>query len=151
MYSIDELKEIISAIDNSSVTNLSIKSADGEKIVIKKEIITAQTSPVTTTVETNNKTTVYSNVETSQKDGTNEENFKVIKSPMVGVFYSSSSPEAKPFVQIGSKISIGDTVCIIEAMKLMNEVTADINGEIIDICVSNGDVVEYGQPLFKIK
>ena len=73
-----------------------------------------------------------------------------IKSPMVGVFYASASPDAKPFVEVGSKVKKGDVVCIIEAMKLMNELTADRDGEVVDICVSNGDVVEYGQPLFKL-
>lgn len=73
-----------------------------------------------------------------------------IKSPMVGVFYASPSPDAAPFVQVGSKVKKGDVVCIIEAMKLMNELTADMDGEVVDVCVNNGDVVEYGQPLFKL-
>lgn len=73
-----------------------------------------------------------------------------IKSPMVGVFYASPSPDAKPFVEVGSKVKKGQVVCIIEAMKLMNELTADQDGEVVDICVNNGDVVEYGQPLFKL-
>ena len=73
-----------------------------------------------------------------------------IKSPMVGVFYTSPSPDTKPFVEIGQKVKKGDVVCIIEAMKLMNELTADRDGEVVDICVNNGDVVEYGQPLFKL-
>ena len=73
-----------------------------------------------------------------------------IKSPMVGVFYASPSPDSKPFVEIGQKVKKGDVVCIIEAMKLMNELTADQDGEVVDVCVNNGDVVEYGQPLFKL-
>ena len=73
-----------------------------------------------------------------------------IKSPMVGVFYASPSPDAKPFVEVGQKVKKGDVVCIIEAMKLMNELTADQDGEVVDICVNNGEVVEYGQPLFKL-
>lgn len=73
-----------------------------------------------------------------------------IKSPMVGIFYAAASPDAKPFVELGSKVRKGDVVCIIEAMKLMNEITAEFDGEIVDICVQNGDMVEYGQPLFKL-
>ena len=69
---------------------------------------------------------------------------------MVGVFYSAPSPGATPYVSIGSKVKKGDVLCIIEAMKLMNEITSDFDGEIVDICVMDGDVVEYGQPLFKI-
>ena len=73
-----------------------------------------------------------------------------IKSPMVGVFYAAPSPDARPFVEVGSKVKKGDIVCIIEAMKLMNEITAEFDGEVVDICVHNGDVVEYGQTLFKL-
>ena len=73
-----------------------------------------------------------------------------IKSPIVGVFYASPSPESDPFVSIGSKIKKGDVLCIIEAMKLMNEITAEVDGEIADICVRNGDIAEYGQVLFKV-
>ena len=73
-----------------------------------------------------------------------------IKSPMVGVFYAAPSPDAKPFVEVGSKVKKGDIVCIVEAMKLMNEIPAEFDGEVVDICVHNGDVVEYGQTLFKL-
>ena len=73
-----------------------------------------------------------------------------IKSPMVGVFYAAPSPDARPFVEVGSKVKKGDIVCIVEAMKLMNEITAEFDGEVVDICVHNGDVVEYGQTLFKL-
>ena len=73
-----------------------------------------------------------------------------IKSPMVGVFYAAPSPDAKPFVEVGSKVKKGDVVCIVEAMKLMNEISAEFDGEVVDVCVHNGDVVEYGQTLFKL-
>ena len=73
-----------------------------------------------------------------------------IKSPMVGVFYAAPSPDAKPFVEVGSKVKKGDIVCIVEAMKLMNEISAEFDGEVVDVCVHNGDVVEYGQTLFKL-
>ena len=73
-----------------------------------------------------------------------------IKSPMVGVFYAAPAPDAQPFVKVGSKVKKGDVVCISEAMKLMNEITAEQDGEIVDICVTDGSVVEFGQPLFKL-
>lgn len=73
-----------------------------------------------------------------------------IVSPMVGLFYAAASPEGEPFVKIGDRVKKGDTLCIVEAMKLMNEIAADMDGEIVDICAKNGDVVEYGQTLFKI-
>ena len=72
----------------------------------------------------------------------------VIKAPMVGTFYRSPSPDAKPFVEVGQAIKEGDTVCIIEAMKLMNEIEADVAGVVKAILVENGQPVEYGQPLF---
>ena len=75
---------------------------------------------------------------------------KAVTAPMVGVFYEAPSPEAQPYVQVGSQVKKGDVLCIIEAMKLMNEITAEEDGEIIDICAANGSVVEYGQILFKL-
>ena len=74
-----------------------------------------------------------------------------IKSPMVGVFYAAPSPDSEPYVHVGSRVSKGDVLCIIESMKLMNEITTDVYGEIARICVENSQVVEYGQPLFQIK
>ena len=73
-----------------------------------------------------------------------------VKSPLVGVYYAAPSPDAETFVSIGSKVKKGDVLCIIEAMKLMNEITAEQDGEIIDICVKNGDIAEFGQVLFKM-
>ena len=74
-----------------------------------------------------------------------------VKSPMVGVFYAASSPESQPFVQIGQKVKKGDILCVIEAMKLMNELNADADGEIAEVCAQNGQIVEYGQTLFKLR
>lgn len=74
-----------------------------------------------------------------------------VKSPMVGVFYSAPSPDSEPYVQVGSKVKKGDTLCIIEAMKLLNEINADRDGEITEICAAAGQIVEYGQTLFRMK
>ena len=78
-------------------------------------------------------------------------NFVEIKAPMVGTFYRSPSPDTKPFVDIGSKVTEGDVLCIIEAMKLMNEIKSEVKGKIIDILVENGDPVEFGQIVFHIE
>lgn len=75
----------------------------------------------------------------------------VIKSPMVGTFYRSSSPGAKPFVEVGSQVKEGETVCIIEAMKILNEIETDKAGTIVKILCENGQAVEYGQPLFVVE
>ena len=76
---------------------------------------------------------------------------KTIKAPMVGVFYKAASPEAEPYVTVGKTVKKGDTVCIIEAMKLMNEIQAEEDGTIKEILVKDGDIIEYGQPLFVIE
>ncbi len=77
-------------------------------------------------------------------------NIKEVKSPMVGVFYAAPSPGSAPFVKVGDKVKKGTVLCIIEAMKLMNEICSEYDGEIVDICVENEQIVEYGQTLFKI-
>jgi acetyl-CoA carboxylase biotin carboxyl carrier protein len=84
-------------------------------------------------------------------DSSESESLKVIKSPIVGTFYSSASPESKPFAEVGKTVKKGETLCIIEAMKLMNEIESEFDGEIIEILAQNGAMVEYGQPLFKLK
>ena len=73
-----------------------------------------------------------------------------VKSPLVGVLYAAPSPEAEPYVKIGSTVKKGDILCIVEAMKLMNEIVAEQDGTVVDVCAHNGDVVEYGQTLFKL-
>lgn len=77
--------------------------------------------------------------------------YREVKSPMVGVFYAAPSPDGEPYVQEGSKVSKGDVLCVIEAMKLLNELNADMDGEVVEICAHNGQVVEYGQTLFKLR
>ena len=74
-----------------------------------------------------------------------------IKSPMVGTFYASPAPDAQPFVQVGSQVQVGQVICIIEAMKLMNEIKAEVRGKVLEILVHNGDPVEFGQPLFVLE
>ena len=81
----------------------------------------------------------------------NDTNYIGVKSPIVGVFYAAPAENASPFVAIGDRIEKGKTLCIIEAMKLMNEINAEESGEIVEICVTNGQVVEYGTELFRIR
>jgi len=80
-----------------------------------------------------------------------EKGIELIKSPMVGTFYSAPSPESPVFAKVGDKVSADSVVCIIEAMKVMNEIQAEIGGTITEILVENGEAIEYGQPLFKVK
>lgn len=77
--------------------------------------------------------------------------YREIKCPMVGVFYTAPTPESEPYVRVGSVVKKGDIICVIEAMKLLNEINSDQDGEIAEICAENGSVVEYGQTLFKLR
>ena len=95
------------------------------------------------------KTEVVANKAENAKE--EKEDYKVVKSPMVGTFYSKSSPKAKPYVEVGSKVKKGDILCIVEAMKLMNEIESEFDGEVVEVCVKDGDMVDYGKPLFKLK
>jgi acetyl-CoA carboxylase biotin carboxyl carrier protein len=92
---------------------------------------------------------VSTKVESSSQQNIN--NYHEIKSPFVGTFYTSASPDKPPFVKVGDKVHKGQTLCILEAMKIMNEIESDMNGEIVEICIDNESLVEYGQVLFKIK
>jgi acetyl-CoA carboxylase biotin carboxyl carrier protein len=89
--------------------------------------------------------------EESGRPGAPKEELHVIKSPIVGTFYSSPSPEAPPFVKVGDAVQAGQVVCIVEAMKLMNEIEADIGGELVAVLAENGQPVEYGQSLFALR
>ncbi len=140
---IDELKELADFMAENGISVLEIEEEGGEepkkKIRIEKTVGSVQVAPQA--------------VQAEKKAPTQEKEVsgKAVKSPMVGVFYAAASPEEKPYVQVGDKVKKGDVLCIIEAMKLMNEITADEDGEIAKICVSDGQVVEYGQCLFLIK
>lgn len=80
-----------------------------------------------------------------------EQNVHVVTSPFVGTFYSQSSPGKPAFVKVGDRISKGQTLCILEAMKIMNEIESEVAGEVVEVCVENENLVEYGQPLFKVR
>ena len=149
----DDIKKLIDDMGNSKIDELNIEFPDGIKISMKKD-----KTPVMPTIP--QETVQYISVpekkvekaETVEnKEAEKEENYKIVKSPMVGTFYSKSSPDAKPYVQVGSKVKKGDILCIVEAMKLMNEIESEFDGEVVEVCVSDGDMVDYGKPLFKIK
>ena len=148
----DDIKKLIDDMGNSKIDELSIEFPDGIKISMKKD-----KAPVIPTIP--QETVQYISVpekkvekaETVEnKEAEKEENYKIVKSPMVGTFYSKSSPDAKPYVQVGSKVKKGDILCIVEAMKLMNEIESEFDGEVVEVCVNDGEMVDYGKPLFKI-
>lgn len=140
-----DIKEIVKDMGESKIDELKIEFPDGTKISMKKNDI-KQNSILP---EENNVNIKQENTKICEKNI--NENYKEIKSPMVGTFYSKSSPTAKPFVKVGDKVKKGDVVCIVEAMKLMNEIESEFDGEIVEICKNDEDMCEYGECLFKIK
>ena len=146
----NEIKNLINDIGKSNVDEVSLEFPDGIKISVKKNIAPTQVVKENVTeVTTNNVKTEAIAINEVKKE--ENENYKIVKSPMVGTFYSKSAPTAEPFVKVGDKVKKGQTLCIIEAMKLMNEIEAECDGEIAEICVTDDNMVEFGEMLFKIK
>jgi len=112
---------------------------------------TAAQAPAAEVSAPNEVQAVQSDQDTINIQPPTSDNLIEIKSPLVGVYYAAPSPDAETFVSIGSKVKKGDILCIIETMKLMNEITAEQDGEVVDICIKNGDIAEYGQILFKMQ
>ncbi|HOZ54810.1 MAG TPA: acetyl-CoA carboxylase biotin carboxyl carrier protein [Clostridia bacterium] len=144
----EKIKKLMDDMCESNLTTLEIELADNTKIKMKKEekqvIVSApEKFDVVRDVVTNNKEEIKS-------DCVKEEQGLSITSPMVGTFYSKPSPDSEPYVKVGTKVKKGDIVCIIEAMKLMNEIEAECDGEISKVLVNDGEPVEYGKPLFVI-
>jgi len=102
-------------------------------------------------IETSSSETSASSVGAAASEAHSAEDLHLVKSPIVGTFYAAPSPGSDPFVKIGARVETGQTLCIVEAMKLMNEIEADVTGELVKIFVEAGQPVEYGQPLFGIR
>ncbi|EKO0831554.1 acetyl-CoA carboxylase biotin carboxyl carrier protein [Staphylococcus pseudintermedius] len=149
-----EIKELINILDNSNLTEISIEDK-GTTINLKKEkeIVTQQISApqqmVAPTVTAEPVQVNATSVDTPTTEA--DASLKTITAPMVGTFYKSPSPEESAYVQIGDQVTPDTTVCILEAMKLFNEIQAEVAGEIVEILVEDGQMVEYGQALFKVK
>ena len=142
---IDEIKEIAKIVSENGLESIEITEKD-TTIKMKMPV----NADVSYNTEANRQIQQNKPLSEIHDSGVDFNNLKEIKSPMVGVFYSSPSPESEPFVKIGSIVKKGDVLCIIEAMKLMNEITSETDGEVVDICVENGQIIEFSQTLFKI-
>ena len=144
----EEIKKLVSLMEESKLNELEVELPDGTKVGMKKN--NAKLENTTENVQyltiPNPNTQI---VETKKEEP--QEEYKIVKSPMVGTFYSKSAPDAKPYVEVGSKVKKGDILCIVEAMKLMNEIESEFDGEIVEVCVKDGEMVDYGNPLFKLK
>lgn len=163
----ENIKKLIDDMGSSKLSSLEIDFPDGTKISMKKENEKKQTMQET---QENTGLTGFNQVNSANQDiyrkqnESNNENtnlkndsveddsvYKYIKSPMVGTFYSKPSPDEKSYIEVGEKIKKGTTTCIIEAMKLMNEIETEYEGEVVEILKKDGDPVEYGENLIKLK
>ena len=145
-----KLKTLIDLVSESNITELEIAEADGKVRIVKAS---AQAAPAAAPTAHPAPVTFAAPLERAPTDAVAapEPTGNVVKSPMVGTFYRSASPGSDPFIEIGSVVKVGDPICIIEAMKIMNEIEADAAGTIREILCENGQAVEFGQPLFVIE
>lgn len=160
-YDLDDVKRLIELANKNDLSVLEIETKKGRRIRIEKNKPVAPavafnaTAPTPTVAPAPAQAPVVETAPVQQSAPTQasapQPTGKTIKAPMVGVFYQAASPEAEPYVTVGKTVKKGDTVCIIEAMKLMNEIQAEEDGTIKEILVKNGDIIEYGQPLFVIE
>ena len=163
MLKVQELKELIRAFDQSNVGELSFEQ-DQTKITLKKQSQSHEDGvtiyqPITPAAPAQSVEQVNAPAPASTpakeeevvKEDVADENTYTITSPMVGTFYAAPAPDADPYVKKGDQVKEDTVVCIVEAMKLMNEIEADADGEVIKILAQNGELVEYGQPLFVVK
>jgi acetyl-CoA carboxylase biotin carboxyl carrier protein len=164
---INEIKEIIELIDKSSikkatiergVTKITLDKWGGEGVSHVQYSSTVQTQPVQISRPVFEEATQHQTIPAVTENQIAKEevsppkaNQTQIIAPMVGTFYASSTPENPPFVEKGSSITKGNTVCILEAMKMFNEIESDVDGVIVEVLVKNGQLVEYGQPLFIVE
>ena len=152
-FDLKYLEKLAKLMTDSELTEMQLEDQE-QSIVLKREkqaVTAQQVLPVAQTqVSTPEATVVTESVPVEEKVETPKTG-KAIKSPMVGTFYKAASPDAPAFVEVGSLVAQGEVVCIIEAMKLMNEIESDFSGKVVEICVDDGQPVEYGQVLMYIE
>ena len=143
----DKLKEVIYILENSNMNEIDVTFWGRRFRVVKSAGVNINSDPQLVATASNDEpiTDKSKKIENVEKSNSEE-----ILSPMPGTFYSSSSPDAAPFIKEGDKVSKGDSLCIIEAMKIMNEIEAEKSGTIVKLLIDDGSAVEYNQPLFLI-
>ena len=145
----EKIIQLINDFGNSKLNNLKLDFPDGTKIDMSKN--EEKVKIIETSTDLNKELQNEVEVTENAKEKNNLNSGNIITSPMVGTFYLKPDPNSNPYVEIGKKVKKGDILCIIEAMKLMNEIECEFDGEIAEILVKDGEMVEYGKPLFKIK
>ena len=153
-----KLKTLIDLVSESNISELEITAAEGKVRIVKASGAPAYHAPPPTMppptpqeVAVAAAATAATAAAVAAAEVRSKPEGKVIKSPMVGTFYRAASPGAKPFVEVGDQIKEGQPVCIIEAMKIMNEIEADCSGKVVRMLCENGQAVEFGQPLYIVE
>ena len=153
---VEEIKELMALFNESNMTEFHLSNEEFEVQFSKREeypqVVSNAVAPVANVASSVEAApvSVPSSAETQEASQVATD-AKYITSPIVGVVYLQSSPDADPFVQVGKQITSNDTVCIVEAMKIMNEIKSDFNGEVVEVLVENGQMVDFGQKLFAIR
>ena len=141
----DKIKQLIEDMGNSKITSLDIEFPDGMKVKMEKS-----TEKVVATEKIEAPREYVEVVKTEEKPEEKVVEGNIIKSPMIGTFYSKPSPDSMPYVEVGTVVKKGTVLCIVEAMKLMNEIESEFDGKIVEVLVKDGEPVDYGKPLFRI-
>ena len=141
----EKIKQLIEDMGNSKITSLDIEFPDGMKVKMEKS-----TEKVVATEKIETPREYVEVVKTEEKPEEKVVEGNIIKSPMIGTFYSKPSPDSMPYVEIGTVVKKGTVLCIVEAMKLMNEIESEFDGKIVEVLVKDGEPVDYGKPLFRI-
>jgi len=163
MFKIQEIREIIKLVDSSSIDEF-VYEVDGAKVKLKKNNVVVtetvapkkvETAPVVQQSAPAPAAPVAAEAKVEEAPAaapaSNDPSLHKIVSPMVGTFYAAPNPDSPAYVKVGDKVGDETIVCIVEAMKLFNEIEAEVKGEIVEVLVKDGDLVEYGQPLFLVK
>ena len=143
-----KLKKLIDLVQESGIAELEITEGEEKVKIVKGGAVSVMTAAAPAAAPAPAAAMEAKPAATPPAEPTAGQEGHVVKAPMVGTFYRSPSPDAKPFVEVGQSVKEGETICIIEAMKLMNEIEADASGVVKAVLVENGQPVEYGQPLF---
>ncbi len=144
----EQIRELLTVVSETDITELTIESGE-ERVTVKKSGPAGQVVTMAPVAKAAPEI-INASPDAPEPKGTEANGLLPITSPMVGTFYRSPSPSAPSFIDIGDSIAVGQTVCIIEAMKLMNDMPSEISGRVVKVCVENGSTVEYGQPLFLV-
>jgi acetyl-CoA carboxylase biotin carboxyl carrier protein len=146
---IRKIKKLIELLEESNLTEIEIVEGEESVHLIRGGML--QAMPVAAAQPVMAQPQLAVAAEPAEEDGEQMPDGEPVLSPMVGTFYAASGPEAQPFVKLGQTVGVGDTLCIIEAMKMFNQIEADISGTVVAILAENGQPVEYDEPLFVIR